>query len=89
MLNHPGYVRDASNKLTAFRIMKEAGVSVPEFTEDPSVARGWIFDNSETVVARYKLQGHSGEGIKLFDNYDVFLRQLRAPLYVKYIKKQT
>ena len=88
MLNHPYYVKGASNKLTAFQMMQEAGVSIPEFTTDPEVARGWIFDDNATVVSRYKLHGHSGEGIKIFENYDVFLRQQRAPLYVKYIKKQ-
>jgi len=88
VLNKPQAIGQASNKLTAFRAMKEAGVSIPEFTTDPEVARTWIFEEKATVVSRYKLQGHSGDGIAVHSDYDVFLRQQRAPLYVKYIKKQ-
>jgi len=87
MLNHPYYVRGASNKLTAFQMMKEAGVSIPEFTTDSDVARGWV-RNDEKVVSRYKLQGHSGDGIEISGDYDTFIHRPRPPLYVKYIKKQ-
>lgn len=87
MLNHPYYVRGASNKLTAFRAMKEAGVSVPEFTTESDVARDWVH-SGEKVVSRYKLQGHSGDGIELSGDYDTFIHRPRPPLYVKYVKKQ-
>jgi len=86
VLNKPQAVGQSSNKLTAFRAMKEAGVTIPEFTTDPEVSRQWIHDGG-VVVSRYKLQGHSGDGIEIDDNYDRFIHKDRAPLYVKYIKK--
>ena len=87
VLNDPVCVATASNKLTAFIIMEEGGVQIPEFTTDPEVARGWLFDGTP-VVSRYKLTGHSGEGIVLDDDYGTFVnRPERPPLYVKYIKK--
>lgn len=87
VLNKPQSVGQSSNKLTSFRAMKEVGVTIPEFTTDPEEARGWIFNDKATVVSRYKLQGHSGAGIEVDDNYDRFISKQRAPLYVKYIKK--
>ena len=84
-LNHPAVVATASNKLSAFRLMEEAGdVQIPEFTNDWEVSRHW----EGLVVARYKLSGHSGEGIQIIDTEeDTVLSHGRAPLYVKYMKK--
>lgn len=85
ILNWPAKVGAASNKLTAFRLMQEAGVSIPEFTTDRETAGNWINDGV-TVVARSKLQGHSGDGIIIcsLENSE----WPRVPLYVKYIKKK-
>ena len=86
-VNHWESVIVATNKLKAFERMKEFDVSIPAFTADPAIAREWIHNEQATVVSRYKLTGHSGEGIELCDDYDRFLHKDKAPLYVKYIKK--
>jgi len=85
VLNYPHQVSVASNKLTAFQIMQDTGVSVPEFTTDPVQANAWGQEGA-TIVARHKLQGHSGEGVEIIQD-SVFDHHI-APLYVKYIKKQ-
>lgn len=83
-------VQAAGNKLTAFEIMKEAGVSIPEFTDSSIIAGNWV-DNSDLILCRSKLTGHSGEGITIYNtpeeraNNDVNFPEV--PLYVKYIKK--
>lgn len=81
ILNHPYYVRGASNKLTAFRALEAAGVSIPPFTTERREALNMMEEG--LVVARTKLQGHSGEGIVICDDEIV-----NAPLYVKYMKKK-
>ena len=42
ILNMPQAVATASNKLTALRVMKDAGVNVPDFTNDINVAKTWV-----------------------------------------------
>lgn len=91
-------VGEATNKLIAFQKLQEAGVQIPEFTTDRAEAMRWIMKQDShgnyigKVLARVKLQGHSGEGIHLYcgdsplwDSDELDL--VRAPLYVKYIKK--
>lgn len=78
-------VRVAGNKLLTFQALKDKdGISIPEFTVDIDVARGWTRDGID-VVCRTVLSGHSGNGIVLAHNE---AEVVRAPLYVKYIKKQ-
>ena len=78
-------VRLAGNKLLTFQALKDKnGISIPEFTVDIDVARGWARDGID-VVCRTVLSGHSGNGIVLAHNE---AEVVRAPLYVKYIKKQ-
>lgn len=94
VFNNPAAVKVASNKLSFFRRMSEwnndvAGlddprVSIPDFTTDKEVVVQWFGDGR--VVARQKLQGHSGEGIVMLDVGD---RIVDAPLYVKYVPKQS
>jgi len=88
-LNPVMSVAAAANKLTAFKIMNEVGVSIPEFTTDPYEAADWFYDG-HTVVERSTLTGHGGEGIYLHvpnsgeeDVFDIS----DSPLWVKYIKK--
>lgn len=69
VLNNPGDVMAASDKLMAFQIMSEGGVSVPDFTTDMYIASQWYRDGHR-VVGRAKLNGHSGEGIYLSDPVD-------------------
>ena len=80
LINHPNSIRDAANKLTAFQMMKEAGVSVPLFA-----ARREDVSWPGITVVRHRLSGHSGEGIEIVDAG----RDLpNAPLYVQYIPKK-
>lgn len=83
-LNEPSAASGAGNKLTAFNSFKNASLSIPEFTTDAAVARGWI-EAGVTVVCRTVLNGHSGRGIVLADTLD---KLVSAPLYVKYKKKR-
>lgn len=84
VLNSPEAVSKASNKLSFFKAMAEAGVSIPRFTEDPQDVQGML-DNNTTVVARTILNGHSGAGIVLLKG-DVDI--VKAPLYVEYVPKK-
>lgn len=82
VLNQNG-VGEATNKLTAFQMMDEAGVRVPPFatSEQEVVDQGLRFP----VVCRQKLTGHSGEGIVISNNAEELVR---APLYTQYVKKK-
>jgi len=83
ILNHPRFVKNAINKLTTFNILKEASVSIPEFTVFKSIAIRWI-QEGKTMVARTLLRASEGRGIVLANTE----KQLpNAPLYVQYIKK--
>jgi len=82
-INRPESIAKASNKLTAFQVMRDAGVEVPAFTTDKAEALNFLRGN-KTVVERHKLTGHSGEGIRLVRN-DNELQD--APLYVSYVPK--
>jgi len=97
-LNHPLAVESASNKLKTFRIMEREGVQIPEFTTSHEEANNW----GCKFLGRKKLNGHSGEGILIFDpeypqqegglypapDNDNPFTQDACPLYVKYIKKK-
>ena len=83
VFNPPHKVRVASNKLLAFEKMKGL-VSIPEFTTDIEVAKGWCAIGKR-VVCRTSLNGHGGEGIKIARNVSEIVE---APLYTQYIKKE-
>lgn len=83
MLNKPSAVKIASNKLSSFQVLKNAGVSVPDFTTDKNVAMEWQEDDYRVVV-RHKLQAHSGQGIQICQPEESLPY---APLYTKYTKK--
>lgn len=72
----------ATNKLSTFRVLKEANVSIPEFTSDKAEAEGWVTSGS-IVFARTKISASGGDGIIVCDA----LPLADAPLYVKYVKK--
>lgn len=88
-LNLADNVEEACNKLLALRRLNFDNVPIPEYTNDPAVAREWLQDG-DSVVSRYLLNSHSGKGIVIdsLDSYDIFLHRERAPLYVKYFKKK-
>jgi glutathione synthase/RimK-type ligase-like ATP-grasp enzyme len=79
-LNQPAQVSVASNKLTAFQMMRDAGVHVPQFWTN----REDIPDDAFPIVCRTILNGHSGRGIVISPDRESLVA---APLYVKYIKK--
>lgn len=83
-LNMPNRIEQASNKLSAFELLEENGVSIPEFTTEEEVANGWAKENS--VVERAILRGHSGAGIRIVLRGENVRPNI--PMYVKYIKKQ-
>lgn len=82
ILNSPEDIRDASNKLLFFqRVHARDPEIIPPFWTRPED----IPDTAFPVVCRTVLAGHSGEGIVIAsDRNDL----VRAPLYVKYVKKQ-
>lgn len=84
VLNSPEAVSKASNKLSFFKAVAEAGVAVPCFTTEPAEATAWLAEG-KTVVARTILNGHSGAGIVLLKG-DVEI--VKAPLYVEYVPKK-
>lgn len=84
VLNKPQAVAIASDKLKALQVMKAAGVSVPDFTTDISVARQWIEDE-RMVLCRKLLRSNSGKGIVVAKEVDELVS---SPLYVKYVRKE-
>ena len=84
-LNKPENVSTASDKLLAFKVFSEQGVSIPEFTESKEEAEKWLADGKR-VVARTKLRAHSGEGIVISDP-DNGVKIPDAKLYTRYIPK--
>jgi predicted ATP-grasp superfamily ATP-dependent carboligase len=83
-LNKPEHVKLAADKLLSFNKLKEAQVSIPDFTTDIEVAKTWIAEEY-MVLARTKLNGHSGQGIKVCK---VVEDLIAAPLYVRYYRKK-
>jgi glutathione synthase/RimK-type ligase-like ATP-grasp enzyme len=84
VLNSPSSCVVSGNKLSAFQAFKAAGLSIPEFTTDHSVAESWIAAGG-MVVARTVLNGHSGRGIVVCSSDKPLVH---APLYVRYKKKR-
>lgn len=74
-------VTKAQCKLSAFRVLLEAGVRVPTFSTKKD---DWE-DKDFPVVCRTKLRGHSGDGIVIAENR---AELVDAPLYTKYVKKK-
>jgi glutathione synthase/RimK-type ligase-like ATP-grasp enzyme len=87
-INSFKYIQSASNKLAFFNQItdrSDEGSHLPPYTVSLDEAAGWIVEG-HTVVARTILTGHSGNGIVLASTVSELPA---APLYVKYIKKQS
>lgn len=84
MLNFSSLVEIAQNKLASFQAMSHEEVSIPKFSPNIQDAREWI-EEGATVVCRTLLRGSEGRGIVLAASNEELVR---APLYVKYVKKQ-
>lgn len=88
-LNRLWSTTQATNKLNTFNILKEAGVSIPEYTTDIQTAIKWQYTDKINVIGRHLLTGHSGDGIVLFEPESEFNPEDDpCRLYVKYIKKK-
>lgn len=83
-LNAPEDIARASNKLSFFELLTEGDCSdiIPSWW----VRREDIPDNAFPVVCRTVLNGHSGRGIVIANTRADLVP---APLYTKYIKKQS
>jgi len=77
------YTAHATDKITAFNLLKEAEVRVPPFTTDKEKAEKWNIKH--TVLARTLVHANSGKGIVVCNPQSVLPE---APLYVKYIPKK-
>lgn len=87
LLNHPDAVAKAVNKLEAFKAL-DGHVGIPKWTEDYQEAFKWLLEGV-MVVARHKLTGHSGEGIKIYEKEIVAPEVFEeAPLYTQYVRKR-
>ena len=75
----------ASDKLATLSVLRQFGVSVPEFTTQVDEARRWLQENC-TVVRREILHGSGGRGIDILEGPEATAQD--APLFTKYVKKR-
>lgn len=86
LLNHPVHVEKAANKLKAFQVFQQAGISCPEWTTDYNLVIRWLQENPDLVVyGRETLTGHSGQGILLIGTGEEELIP-PCPLYTRQVK---
>lgn len=87
VMNKPEAVAIAANKLKFFQQV-DGLVSIPEWTADAQVAKGWAEDGA-VVVARKKLSGHSADGLYIIEagEWSKF-EGVNFPLYTKYVPKK-
>lgn len=85
MKNSPQAVERSSNKRTAFGVLRNGDVQIPDFTGDAGVAQQWL-GHGDTVIERHVLNGSGGDGIIITPPGAARVGQ--APLYTKYIKKK-
>lgn len=85
-INLPCAVALAQDKLTTYAILKDAGVPIPEYTQEMRVAYDWL-EEGRTVVARKLLRATKGRGIVLVEPLHSDLLPT-APLYTVYEKKR-
>lgn len=83
VINNPEAVSMASNKARAFLLMKAAGVSVPEFTEDFDEAIEW---SQNCLVLGRSFRGTCGKDICFSD--DDLEEFANSNFWVKYKKKK-
>jgi glutathione synthase/RimK-type ligase-like ATP-grasp enzyme len=80
----PFQIREGTDKLTQLQRFLENGVSCPEFTSDPAVARDWATP-ATPVVCRTLLRASEGRGVVIAESPE---QLSTAPLYTKYFKKK-
>jgi hypothetical protein len=84
-LNKPASVNIVVCKKKTFLKLKEANVSIPDFTEDKNVAIEWI-NQGHKVACREILNGHSADGLVVAHSVNELSPQTK--LYVKYFPKK-
>jgi len=83
-LNKPSSVDLSIDKIKTFEVLKEAGVTIPEFTTSISTAKE-LQENGSDIVVRRSVRASKGHGIEMvYQGMDMPL----APLYVAYVKKR-
>lgn len=82
-VNNPSCVRVASNKLEAFKVMREAGVCVPDFTTSVKEALEW----ESPFIGRKLLQGSGGKDAVYLPSDSDELEVDEFKLFTRYIKK--
>lgn len=80
--NHAGQA--SLNKKRCFELLRTAGVPIPEFTTERSVAETWIRAGFRTYE-RHSLTGSAGEGIVVAETLGE-LSDTAAPLYTQGVK---
>ncbi len=85
-LNQPLSVAVATDKKQALTLLKDRGISVPDFTTEMEVAKKWIIEDGARIVCRRILNGHGGMGITLAETADELIP---AKLYTKHVKHKT
>ncbi len=83
ILNKPEAVTRARDKRIALKIMRDAGVSVPDFTTDPAVADQWR--RTGVVYGRALVSSQGGAGIQILTQESGAVPTL--PLYTRGITK--
>lgn len=83
VINPTAAVKICANKQRFFEAVS-AAARVPDFTTSGDVALDWA-NNGSLVVARTKLNGHSGEGILFSDEDPEFYK--KGLLFTKYVPK--
>lgn len=88
-LNPPSKIRGVTNKLDFFKLAK-GSVNIPEFTTNIREAKAWL-DDSNPVVCRSVLTGHSGNGITVVEDETDWgnLNHSSIKVYTKYIPKES
>lgn len=79
-INQPEAVAVAINKIKAFGAMDRAGVTIPRYTTDRSVAKQW-----KRVVVRRRITARGGIGASVVETGVEYLPY--APLYTEYVPK--
>jgi hypothetical protein len=84
VLNDPTSVGIATNKLKTFSALTVSNVNHVPWTTNKADAQAWL-NAGQIVIARLKLQAHSGVGIEVVHPGGVLPD---APLYTMYVKKR-
>lgn len=88
ILNPAARVAAASNKLRFFELLEETDVRTPDWTVTRAEAATWFDGNNTRVVGRRILNGHSGNGIEIFESRNQMLDSAPCPLYTVYVPKK-